>query len=241
MNPLHHYLCTKQPLYGLRRIIVKTLPTSIRSLVANYGEDHPQVKSQDKEGILFVHIPKCAGSAIEAALDISGSAHATCHFHQLRMSKGEYDRLFKFCFVRNPYSRFYSIYRYLIYGGERLDDNSRYSNHQIFGDNPTFEEFTKTVEKLDLVNNHQFFKPMSEFVSPLGSDKILVDFVGKFEQINADYNLLRDKLGYGKDLKTKNVSVRHGDDLQAVYTSYCKETINHLYQKDFRLFNYDLF
>ncbi len=80
----------------------------------------------ESAGCLFVHVPKNAGTTVEACLRtaVEGRAgeprYQSQHFTatELRDERfATFERLFKFCVVRNPYERLVSAYRYLRSGG----------------------------------------------------------------------------------------------------------------------------
>jgi hypothetical protein len=83
------------------------------------------VISEDKK-IIFVHIPKTAGSSIAKSLALGGGkvqfggmnkvydTHTTAR--QLKASYPNYDNFFTFAFVRNPWDRLYSWFTFLCNG-----------------------------------------------------------------------------------------------------------------------------
>jgi len=72
-----------------------------------------------KQQCLFVHIPKNAGTSVEYFYTQSltpCSQHFTAREFKTHYPD-DFDKLLKFCVVRNPYSRFLSAYNYLLSGG----------------------------------------------------------------------------------------------------------------------------
>lgn len=105
------------------------------------------------------------------------------------VSEDVFKTYFKFAFVRNPYDRIYSFYKYLGYA--RL---------------VSFEQFVlrglpRVFRDPDL---HSFVKPMSEYVCD-ASGNMLVDFIGKLETIEDDFGTIARKLNLD-DVRLQNLN-----------------------------------
>ena len=62
-----------------------------------------------KKQLLFIHIPKTAGTSISATLNIPKDCeHRT--LQQTIKKKSDLDKYYKVSFVRNPYDRMVSLY-----------------------------------------------------------------------------------------------------------------------------------
>ena len=72
----------------------------------------------DQHRCIFVHVPKCAGVSISRSLfgSLVGT-HIAMKSFQLIYTEEEFARYFKFAFVRNPWDRLVSAYRFLKRGG----------------------------------------------------------------------------------------------------------------------------
>ncbi len=149
-----------------------------------------------KHKTIFIHIPKVAGQSIETMfLNDLGLDWKSRHSLLLRKKKPkekgpsrlahlrardyvefgyidqvDFDEYFKFSFVRNPYSRTYSYYRYLGYANIMK-----------------FKDFVQEILRKKIDNNHFFFLSQSEYLYDKDGKK-LVDFVGKLETIEDDIN-----------------------------------------------------
>lgn len=178
-------------------------------------------KSRRRESIdkpFFVHVPKTGGSAIRACVDCDTEGHTPVP---------DTDQ-FTFAFVRNPYDRLVSGFFYLKEGGiNKMDRKWAKDNVQPF----TFEGF---VKKLDSVLDWFHFTPQYYFITRNG--KIAVDFLGRFERINEDFQALCEKLGEDATFHKDNTS-RH-EDYRQYYTKELQDIVYDTYKKDFELFNY---
>lgn len=171
----------------------------------------------DKHWCLFVHVLKTGGQSVELFflrhynLDWDNRAPLLLAYNDDRtrgperlahLYASEYVPLgyidaerfrdyYKFAFVRNPWSRLVSEYRYRSYG-------SHYS----------FKEFVK--EDLpaadDYTDAYRHIVPQSDYVLDKAG-KSLVDFVGRFETLQKDFERVCEQLGFDdKELPRRNVS-----------------------------------
>ena len=62
-------------------------------------------------GLLFVHVPKCGGSSVEAQLGIDHGHRSAVYFRAA--DPALFARAWKFSIVRNPYDRLVSAFHYL--------------------------------------------------------------------------------------------------------------------------------
>ncbi|HNQ81389.1 MAG: sulfotransferase family 2 domain-containing protein [Acidobacteriota bacterium] len=156
---------------------------------------------------IFVHIPKVAGISIEQVfLDALGLdfarreslllgivnrgdrgpgilSHLTAreYVEYGYVNQETFDAYFKFAFVRNPYDRVYSFYKYLGY--------ARLVSFETF----ILDELPRLFGDPSL---HYFIKPMSSYVYDESGTR-LVDYVGKLETINEDFAQVARRLNLG--------------------------------------------
>jgi hypothetical protein len=221
---------------------------------------------------IFVHIPKVAGQSIETMflndLNLKWDERSKLLLRKKRKNeKGpyrlahlkahEYVELnyiesnifkdyFKFSFVRNPYSRAYSYYKYLGYS-------------KIC----SFNYFLEHVLERKIAQQHFFFISQTDYLFDTHNN-LLVDFVGKFESLNEDIkivvrksNLKTDKLPHVNkskseikrsvskgiknpkilaNLKTNNTIFK---DYREAYDSKGKKLLQTLYKEDLDNFEYE--
>ncbi|QTH72587.1 sulfotransferase family 2 domain-containing protein [Pseudoalteromonas xiamenensis] len=162
---------------------------------------------------LFVHVPKVAGQSIELALltDMGQSwqtrapfllrpnndviqgpprlAHLTaCEYLELGyIDCATFDAYFKFSFVRNPWARLYSEFRYR----QALGVAKYQCDFKAF----LFERFP--VAEDDCYTTHRdlyrHVVPQSEFLYDQHG-QCLMDFVGRFENLTQDFAYVANKL-----------------------------------------------
>ena len=67
----------------------------------------------------------------------------------------------------------------------------------------------------------------------------MVDFVGRFENFNEDYEKIRQKIGTGEALKHLNKTKdKKEKSYRDVYTPEMVDIVSKVYKKDLELFNY---
>lgn len=141
-----------------------------------------------KHKCIFVHIPKTAGVSIYTVFgtDRRKQDHSNLR-ENMRYRHRRKKKYFKFCFVRNPRDRFLSTYFYLKKGGR--GGNGDVHDAKILNQFENFKEFVDNFDKIknDFADRHfyeQFFWM---------DDKL--DFIGKCENLQEDFNFVCDKLG----------------------------------------------
>jgi hypothetical protein len=228
-----------------------------------------------KHKCVFFHIPKVAGQSIELFflklnhLDWENReslllkenhdrtkgpprlAHLKSHEYVKYnyLNQKEFDSYYKFSFVRNPWARVVSMYKFGNY------------NHCI-----SFSRFVKNILPRLIKKEEWFYGKQYNFIYHKNS--INVDFVGRFENLNQDFGKVCDKLnldftrlphknksekkvGYKKfkqqlkffmfnPLETLNFkpdSIK-SKDYRDYYTSELIDLIYQMYKEDVETFNY---
>jgi DNA-directed RNA polymerase subunit H (RpoH/RPB5) len=219
---------------------------------------------------IFVHIPKAAGRSIEMfffnrlGLDrdneehrrqlllndnddptkgteklshLSAAEYVACDY----ISQQNYDQYYKFSFVRNPFSRLVSEYRY-----------------RNFLSHKSFKDFVMNkLPEPGWDDKYRHIMSQSEMLYDTNGN-LLVEYVGKFENLDEDFVCVCEQLGFretrlphinssdktSRDLrrKARNILHRNRESGLRRYTDfYDNETIDYvarLYQADIKNFSY---
>ena len=230
----------------------------------------------EKRKIIFIHIPKCAGTSINknfynnteyymnvlsAESDIlknvyfrssilCGLGHIILYiisfiynplskfinnkflvghaklinYKTNNLIKNNINDYFIFTVIRNPYSRFFSMYNYLA--------NSLYVNEI---------EFISYVEEIfiNIENDKRYlwFQPQINFL--YNKDNIEIDRIIKYENLDKQYNILKKKFDL-YDLEHINKSNKKIYNISDFYKiKNMKKRVYKLYEVDFKIFNYD--
>ena len=185
---------------------------------------------------IFVAVPKTGSSSTEEALAPYQSnltnqfnRHATCLKLQRDLPAEIWQNYFKFAFVRDPYDRMLSWYFYR--KRKQLEDPS-YPRHYLYTGNISFDEFVETFSEKELM-----FKQV-DFIAPHGGG-LLVDAVGRFENLQEDFSSMCDQLDLPKiHLPTIRSSKKPVADLQGLWTSESRGIVNEYFREDFQFFGY---
>jgi len=202
-----------------------------------------------KKKIIFVHIPRCGGVSITLSDPIFNTepnfdAHLRLNDYSLKGYFGTQgpNEYFKFAFVRNPWDRLVSIYNFW-----KQQDESHpfweWDSHRslyIKDNNISFRRFVREVFK----KNPIFFKDKrcSDFAVPHLRECFQyieggIDFVGRFENLQKDFNTVCDKIGIDRiTLPHKNKS-RH-KHYSKYYNRKTRKIVAEMYANDIKNFGY---
>ncbi len=181
------------------------------------------IKGKQYSQILFVHIPKTAGSSISKVLNDNNldnwnrawPRHHDPYFYLKDVNKID-ENVFSFSVVRNPYTRTYSCYR------------------QFNKVNKTDISFIKYLENIKQNNispiSPLLHIPQSFYV--MDNDVVQVDRLYKFENLKE----LEDELGW--TLGFYNVGNYVVESYIEDYTEYAVDMTQDLYSSDFVNFEY---
>lgn len=225
---------------------------------------------------IFVHVPKVAGQSVEryflglAGLDWQRRsalllrsnndptlgpprlAHlkAADYLEKGHVTQAQFDAYFKFAFVRNPWDRVVSFYKY-----SGMDARCDFRTY-LFKHFPTrrHPDFWFVAPQYEYLHDHE--------------GRLLVDMVGRFEKLKEDFVMVCRRLGIpdGKRLPHANRSVPQGGALprdinqlrltlrrlvfaplirrhnhshySAYYDEECTERVRSLYATDVAAFGY---
>ncbi len=192
----------------------------------------------DKYKCIFVHIPKNGGTSIGVSLLGTRIAHMSALNYQALFGKEVFKKYFKFGLVRNPFSKLVSAYEFMQAGAYGPGNKTNAKNVDIIRQYKTLEDFVMNFLTPATANAIRQFRPQYTYL--YDSDlNLMVDFVGKFEEIGKDYEYIRSKIGTGEPLKKLNVTKSKRLPLTAYYTTDAMiQKVVSIYEKDFELLGY---
>ena len=167
------------------------------------GVDDDLKQSVEDRRCIFIHIPKCAGNAVQQSLFgqiVFG--HQTIRQYQLALPASVYRNAWKFTVTRDPWERLASAWQFLKNGGFHAHDA------QYFTDNisqySTFDHFVNDwLVYQDLRNcGCVHFKPQVHFIQDL-SGVLAMDQMIKLSNLGRDYSSLRERF-MGEELTVEN-------------------------------------
>ena len=206
---------------------------------------NPYIDQNHKFKSIFIHIPKTAGRSIGQTIFEKNTGHNPA-IRYYYYDKNSFKKYWKFTFVRNPWSRMLSAYDSLIECKDEISSFGKFIRENIC-QYVNFEDFLKSIDKSeDLKYNKVMrwthFIPQYKFITYkkiFNNDcKLLVDFVGKFENIENDFEIVKNKLHL--NMQIKEVGKRNkGLNYRDYYNKKTKLLINDMYKQDIELFKYE--
>jgi hypothetical protein len=217
---------------------------------------------------IFVHIPKAAGQSIEQFFMqrrglVWGADQAALYLHDNddpskgteklshlsateyvdcgHISADDYSSYFKFSFVRNPWSRLLSEYLY-----------RNYFHHR------SFKHFVLEKQpKPGCSDKYRHVMPQYDMLHD-SNGKLLVDYVGRFENLQADFSKVCKRLGITdsalphrnssekesrvRKRRIRNTILRNGENckktLDDFYDLELREAVAEMYWRDIESFGY---
>jgi len=178
-----------------------------------------------KHKCIFVHIPKSAGTSIEKFFigrDWWFIDKETKHLHAKtakKIYKENWNEYFTFSFVRNPWDLMVSWYKFR-------------KNHNL--------SFDKFLTEYKINPRRRYWLPKTLYQTDFLVDddgKLLIDFVGKFENLQEDFNIICDKIKISQQkLPHKNKTKRK--HYTEYYDDETREIVAKKYAKDIEYFGY---
>lgn len=210
-----------------------------------------------KHKFIFIHVHKVAGTSVTHALrpytcwpqetivtkirqrmsslpvDLPGrlptghhfSDHVTAAQLKTAIAPNLYNQYYKFAFVRNPWDWQVSLYKYIL-------KNKHHAKHDYVKQMSGFEEY------LGWRFSEPKHKPWSLQKNYLtGSNgELIVDFVGRYEQLQTDFQRVLAHLKIKAQLPHLNKS--RADDYRTYYSPRLSAQLFEYYQDDIEMFGY---
>jgi len=190
---------------------------------------NPLIKKAPNCSYAFIHINKTGGTSVAKALGIPFIQHLTAREIISDVGEELWDSAFKFAFVRNPFSKVVSHYNYRV----KTNQTGLKTN------NISFREWVKRTYGHDkdyfYYDKPKMFMPQVEWLKD-NKDQLNVDFVGRFERIQTDFNIVCSMLGIYKDLPHLKKSTKK--DYRGYYDTETVDIVHDWFQEDFEIFRY---
>jgi len=193
------------------------------------------LKPFDRNKTIFVHIPKCAGVSISIGLfDCLGGAHKSVRRYRLLFGR-EFWGYFKFTFVRHPYSRLVSAYRYITQNNHDMWTENKSTKEKVNRSFRDFEDFVLNgLRQISEEDCH--FRPQSRYILLNGT--LAVDYIGRVERIQRDFNEVCNILDVSRKLPRLN-DTGSNYTTRSYYTSDAvKRRVDQIYSEDFENLGY---
>ena len=202
------------------------------------------------EGFWFVDVPRTGSTSLKVQLherfgspfgksdEAFAGAGLNLRDHQSAQEmrsfmKGDWPALWSFSFVRNPWDRFLSLYKF------------RRERYRHFGDEVSFERYVLSLRnpgysfasKDSPYYRSVFYWNASDYlVDPDG--KILVSDVFKFEERAPAFEKIASKIGIALDVESRIFRTESGG-YRDHYTAEMRDLVGRHAWKDIQLFGYE--
>ena len=196
----------------------------VRSLVLRGTSAYWRLRERYFQNYLFIHINKTGGRSIETALGCTYE-HKTARRKRKEVGANVWNDKFTFAFVRNPWDRIVSQYFY-----------RRHTEQGV--ENLSFEDWVRHVyaEQYPVYRSREvLFLPQSDWVTD-ECGELLVDFVGRFERFEENFQYVCNQIGIEASLPHKNKSSR--DPYPTYYTDETANIVARYFKKDIERFGY---
>ena len=176
---------------------------------------------------VFIHINKTGGSSIEKALGIRLD-HSTALEKYAELGAEAWNNKYKFTFVRNPWDKVVSHYHYRV-----LTNQTGLKENGV-----NFDDWLKLcyVERdPQYYDQEKMFQPQIQWLV----DKegcLLVDFVGRFENLAEDFQTISATMGIHCELGHAKQSQR--SSYRDYYSDAGRDLIGEIFCEDISLFDY---
>ncbi|MFQ5563547.1 MAG: sulfotransferase family 2 domain-containing protein [Parvularculaceae bacterium] len=194
---------------------------------------------------IFIHIPKAAGTAIATSLfGNKCGAHASASDYLSVFGGAWYDGAFKFTFVRDPWSRTASAFKFLRAGyfdGSEFRPTVRQFVQDHLSAYEDFEHFVFEGLGRPEIMAWPHFRPQVRFLTDPRTGRLGVDFIGRYETLRQDYETICAKLGVSIALAERNVTEHGSDESKMRMSEKSCQRISEIYEEDIVNLGYERF
>jgi len=190
-----------------------------------------------EHGVVFIHIPKNAGTSIYSTFGMDVPPNTHCPVAGFLAADAEaYRAAYSFGFVRNPWDRMVSAFHYL---KEKpiSDDDKRWATANL-SDFETFQAFMAGLQNRNFRNRvliWRHFKPQWHFLADW-SGKDAVSFIGRYENLEADIAEIGEAIGVEPALTRENVTQKA--HYSTYYTPESRALVERMYREDLQRYGY---
>jgi len=179
----------------------------------------------------FIHINKCGGTSVEAALGLP-KIHDTARQRRDKIGVARLERITSFALVRCPYDKVASHYRY------RVKTNQTGLGNGI----PNLNEWVRRAygeREPRYYDIPLMFAPCIDWLKD-DDGEVMVDLWVRLEEIDRDWQQIEALIGTSATLSKQNSTVRGSDSKKDKLNAESIAIINDHFRNDFKTFGYSL-
>ena len=176
-----------------------------------------------KHKVIFIHIPKNAGTSIRNSFNINGYdkkvvskryPHSTCSEIKKYIGDNIWNEYYKFSFVRNPFDRLVSFYHF---------HKSDQYKHKVGRERAYTQSFKDWV--ID-TKDKNVIQTQSDYLDEQ------INFIGSFENLQEDFNSVCNQMDI-PPYKLPHYNQSQHDSWDTYYDDELTDFVLNRYQKDF--------
>ena len=216
----------------------------------NRKKKNDAIKQITRGGVWFIDIPRTGSTTIKTQLsNVLGNEFGKRHVRENKLKNKKFmndhmpaievrrligtenwKSLYTFSIVRNPWKRFFSLYKY----------------RKVYGDIPkdlSFDHYLHLLERNNTrhlaspYNYNFYYMPMCDFIMD-SSNQILVDEVFKFEQMDKVSEMMLQKFNIDLSNQKSYEVTGTQSEYKTAYTKKGIDIISKIYADDIQYFNY---
>jgi len=198
--------------------------------------DNYSLREMERLNCFFIHVPKAAGlSVAESLFGNYAAGHIRLQVVLSLYGARRLDGMFKFAFVRDPETRLVSAFRFLRAGGINAADRAFGEGRLArFAD---LDDFVRHGLRTSDVLRQVHFQPQTHFLRDPRTGEVGVDFIGRFETLDRDFETVCRRLGLERDLAWRNPT-RSDRDRGTSLDDESRAIIREVYAEDYRKLGY---
>ena len=195
-----------------------------------------------KDKFIFFHVPKTAGTSIHSCFNgnlrslysdlgvnyerLSGflkviDTHVSASEVKSKLGLS-YNEYFTFAFVRNPWDWRVSLYKYIC-------KSKHHPCHKLYKE---YKDFADYIKNTKYVNTRLQFEYISD------NNEVIIDYVGRFENLQEDFNIICDKIGIPQQQLPHKNPTKHKHYTE-YYDDETRQIVAERYAKDIEYFGYE--
>jgi len=193
-------------------------------------------KYLERKKCIYIHIPKVAGTSIANTifeLPIY-PGHYKWWFYSTYFGKKQFNSMYKFTVVRNPFDRLVSAFEYLSKGGNSPRD--KIFQEKFIPEGMSFQLFVEKLHANKEMQQWIHLQPQYHFIFDEYEEKMVDDII-KFENFRDGIQVILNRLNITKEMNHAKKSNRKA------YSKYYDDKtiflVAELYNKDFELLGYE--
>ncbi len=202
---------------------------------SDVSDDGYSLTGYDEHRCICVGIPKTASRSVMLSLFGNlGGGHTDIRRYR-KVFGADFDRYFKFTFVRNPWDRLVSAYLFMKKGG--LTPAAAAWSQTHLARFTSFASFVDGWVTPENITTWRHFRPQHSYICD-ADGRLAVDYVGYFEHLPRDFRIVSQRLGLEPELRHENRTDGRRADYRSYYTDATAEAVARVYARDVDAFGY---